>query len=386
MYLISALFTGADFDKRGVEKMALTAGIVGLPNVGKSTLFNAITQAGAESANYPFCTIDPNVGIVEVPDHRLQKLTELVNPKKTVPTTFEFTDIAGIVKGASKGEGLGNKFLSHIRQVDAICQVVRCFRDDNITHVAGKVDPIADIETINLELILADLETVDKRIDRVAKMAKQKDKQAMFEHEILVKLKETFESEKPARVLEFTEEQMKYVKQLHLLTIKPVLYVANVGEEDVADPSDNPYVEQVREYAKNEGAEVIVVCAKIESEIAELEGEEKAMFLEDLGIEESGLDQLIKASYSLLGLATYFTAGEQEVRAWTFRRGMKAPQCAGIIHSDFERGFIRAETVAYEDLVAAGSMTSAKEAGKVRLEGKEYEVQDGDVIHFRFNV
>ncbi|WP_243387214.1 redox-regulated ATPase YchF [Bacillus kexueae] len=366
--------------------MALTAGIVGLPNVGKSTLFNAITQAGAESANYPFCTIDPNVGIVEVPDHRLQKLTELVNPKKTVPTTFEFTDIAGIVKGASKGEGLGNKFLSHIRQVDAICQVVRCFRDDNITHVAGKVDPIADIETINLELILADLETVDKRIDRVAKMAKQKDKQAMFEHEILVKLKETFESEKPARVLEFTEEQMKYVKQLHLLTIKPVLYVANVGEEDVADPSDNPYVEQVREYAENEGAEVIVVCAKIESEIAELEGEEKAMFLEDLGIEESGLDQLIKASYSLLGLATYFTAGEQEVRAWTFRRGMKAPQCAGIIHSDFERGFIRAETVAYEDLVAAGSMTSAKEAGKVRLEGKEYEVQDGDVIHFRFNV
>ncbi|WP_243292730.1 redox-regulated ATPase YchF [Bacillus sp. FJAT-47783] len=366
--------------------MALTAGIVGLPNVGKSTLFNAITQAGAESANYPFCTIDPNVGIVEVPDERLQKLTELVKPKKTVPTTFEFTDIAGIVKGASKGEGLGNKFLSHIRQVDAICQVVRCFRDDNITHVAGRVDPISDIETINLELILADLETVDKRIDRVAKMAKQKDKQAMFEHEILVKLKEAFEHEKPARTLEFTEEQMKYVKQLHLLTIKPVLYVANVGEEDVADPSENPYVEQVREYAKNEGAEVIVVCAKIESEIVELEGEEKAMFLEELGIEESGLDQLIKASYSLLGLATYFTAGEQEVRAWTFRRGMKAPQCAGIIHTDFERGFIRAETVAYDDLVAAGSMSAAKEAGKVRLEGKDYDVKDGDVIHFRFNV
>ncbi len=366
--------------------MALTAGIVGLPNVGKSTLFNAITKAGALAANYPFATIDPNVGIVEVPDARLDKLTELVTPKKTVPTAFEFTDIAGIVKGASKGEGLGNKFLAHIREVDAICQVVRCFEDENITHVAGSVNPIDDIEVINLELILADMESVEKRLQRVSKMAKQKDKEALVEEPVLLKVKEALEAEKPARAADLSDDEMKVIKGLHLLTIKPMLYVANVSEDEVADPANNKYLKMVQEYAANEGSQVIVVCAKVEEEISELDDEEKAMFLEELGIKESGLDQLIRASYNLLGLATYFTAGVQEVRAWTFRKGMKAPQCAGIIHTDFERGFIRAETVSYDDLVAAGSMAAAKEAGKVRLEGKEYVVQDGDVMLFRFNV
>ncbi|GAB3797832.1 redox-regulated ATPase YchF [Virgibacillus kimchii] len=366
--------------------MALTAGIVGLPNVGKSTLFNAITQAGAEAANYPFATIDPNVGIVEVPDNRLNTLTQLVKPKKTVPTAFEFTDIAGIVKGASKGEGLGNQFLSHIRQVDAICQVVRCFQDENITHVSGKIDPIDDIEIINLELILADLETVNKRYQRVEKLARQKDKEALAEFQVLSALKEGLEAEKPVRALEFNEEQEKVVKGLHLLTSKPMLYVANVSEDEVAKPDDNAFVQKVKDYAAKEDAEVIIICAKIEEEIAELDQDEKEMYLEELGIAESGLDKLIKASYSLLGLATYFTAGEQEVRAWTFQKGTKAPQAAGIIHTDFERGFIRAETVSYDDLVDAGSMAQARENGKVRLEGKEYIVQDGDVIHFRFNV
>lgn len=366
--------------------MALTAGIVGLPNVGKSTLFNAITKAGAEAANYPFATIDPNVGMVEVPDERLLRLTELVKPKKTVPTTFEFTDIAGIVKGASKGEGLGNQFLSHIRQVDAICHVVRCFDDDNITHVEGRVDPLADIDTINLELVLADLDSITKRYTRVAKIAKTKDKDAVAELAVLDKLKPVLEEGLSARTIEFTEDEQKIVKSLFLLTAKPILYVANVSEDEVADSDNNPYVQQVRNFAANEQAEVIVVCARAEEEIAELDDEDKADFLEALGIEESGLDQLIRAAYDLLGLATYFTAGEQEVRAWTFRKGIKAPQAAGIIHTDFERGFIRAETVSFDDLNTYGNMQAAKEAGKVRLEGKEYIVQDGDVMLFRFNV
>ncbi|WP_028273481.1 redox-regulated ATPase YchF [Atopococcus tabaci] len=366
--------------------MALTAGIVGLPNVGKSTLFNAITKAGAEAANYPFATIDPNVGVVEVPDRRLDRLAELVNPKKTIPTTFEFTDIAGIVKGASKGEGLGNKFLANIRQVDAICHVVRCFDDENITHVSGRVNPVEDIETINLELSLADLESVDKRYSKTAKLAKTKDKDAVAELAVLDKIKPVLEEGKPVRSLEFTEEELPVVKSLFLLTSKPVLYVANISEEDLLSPEDNPYVQQVREIAEQEGAEVITICASIEEELAELEDEEKMAFLEDLGIEEPGLNKLIRSAYTLLGLATFFTAGEKEVRAWTFRKGMKAPQTAGVIHSDFERGFIRAETVSYEDFDKHGSFQAAREAGVYRSEGKEYVVQDGDVMLFRFNV
>ncbi|WP_426704054.1 redox-regulated ATPase YchF [Staphylococcus shinii] len=365
--------------------MALTAGIVGLPNVGKSTLFNAITKAGALAANYPFATIDPNVGIVEVPDSRLDVLTEMVEPKKTIPTTFEFTDIAGIVKGASKGEGLGNKFLSHIREVDAICQVVRAFDDDNVTHVSGRVDPIDDIEVINMELVLADLESVDKRLPKLEKMARQKDKDAVNETRILSRIKEALEEGNPVRSLEFTEEDQKYVNQAQLLTSKEMLYIANVGEDEIGD-EDNEKVKAIREYAAKEDSEVIVISAKIEEEITVLEDEDREMFLEDLGIEEPGLDRLIRTTYDLLGLATYFTAGVQEVRAWTFIKGMTAPQCAGIIHTDFERGFIRAEVTSYDDYVEFNGENGAKDAGKQRLEGKEYIMKDGDVVHFRFNV
>ncbi|WP_368863363.1 redox-regulated ATPase YchF [Staphylococcus hominis] len=365
--------------------MALTAGIVGLPNVGKSTLFNAITKAGALAANYPFATIDPNVGIVEVPDTRLNKLTEMVEPKKTIPTTFEFTDIAGIVKGASKGEGLGNKFLSHIREVDAICQVVRAFDDENVTHVAGRVNPLDDIEVINMELVLADLESVEKRLPRIEKMARQKDKTAEMEFRILSRIKEALEEGNPVRSLDFNEEDQKYVNQAQLLTSKKMLYIANVGEDEIGD-DENDKVKIIREYAAKEDSEVIVISAKIEEEIATLDDEDKEMFLEDLGIEEPGLDRLIRTTYDLLGLSTYFTAGVQEVRAWTFRQGMTAPQCAGIIHTDFERGFIRAEVTSYDDYVEHGGEQGAKEAGKQRLEGKDYIMKDGDIVHFRFNV
>ncbi|MDM7862666.1 redox-regulated ATPase YchF [Staphylococcus borealis] len=365
--------------------MALTAGIVGLPNVGKSTLFNAITKAGALAANYPFATIDPNVGIVEVPDTRLNKLTEMVEPKKTIPTTFEFTDIAGIVKGASKGEGLGNKFLSHIREVDAICQVVRAFDDENVTHVSGRVNPLDDIEVINMELVLADLESVEKRLPRIEKMARQKDKTAEMEMRILSRIKEALENGDPVRSIDFNDEDQKYVNQAQLLTSKKMLYIANVGEDEIGE-EDNDKVKAIREYAAKEDSEVIVISAKIEEEIATLDDEDRAMFLEDLGIEEPGLDVLIRTTYDLLGLSTYFTAGVQEVRAWTFRQGMTAPQCAGIIHTDFERGFIRAEVTSYDDYVEHGGEQGAKEAGKQRLEGKEYIMQDGDIVHFRFNV
>ncbi|MEB7824653.1 redox-regulated ATPase YchF [Staphylococcus chromogenes] len=365
--------------------MALTAGIVGLPNVGKSTLFNTITKAGALAANYPFATIDPNVGIVEVPDTRLTELEKIVNPKKTIPTTFEFTDIAGIVKGASKGEGLGNKFLSHIREVDAICQVVRAFDDENVTHVAGRVNPIDDIEVINMELVLADLESVEKRLPRLEKLAKQKDKTAVNEVRILTQIKEVLENGQPVRSIDFNEEDQKYVNQAQLLTAKKMLYIANVGEDEIND-AENEKVKTIREYAEQEGSEVIVISAKIEEEIATLDDEDKEMFLEDLGIEEPGLNILIRKAYELLGLATYFTAGVQEVRAWTFKEGMTAPQCAGIIHTDFERGFIRAEVTSYDDYVAYNGEQGAKEAGKMRLEGKEYIMKDGDVVHFRFNV
>lgn len=367
--------------------MGLTAGIVGLPNVGKSTLFNAITKAGALAANYPFATIDPNVGVVEVPDERLINLKNLVNPKKTIPTIFEFTDIAGIVKGASKGEGLGNKFLSHIREVDAIVQVVRAFDDENVTHVDGTVDPIRDIETINLELIFADIEVIEKRLPKIEKKALLKvDKDCVFEFGVLKEIHETLLDNKSIRTMKFNENELALIKNFNFLTQKPIIYVANIHEDEITDFDDNEYVKIIKEYAANDKAEAVVISAKIEAELSELDDEEKEIFLEDLGVTESGLDKLIKKSYTLLGLETYFTAGPQEVRAWTFKKGMKAPKCAGIIHTDFEKGFIRAETIKYKDFVEFNGEQGAKENGKARLEGKEYIVQDGDVMHFRFNV
>ena len=366
--------------------MSLTAGIVGLPNVGKSTLFNAITKQEILAANYPFATIEPNVGTVIVPDKRVEVLEKMYIPNKTIPTTFEFTDIAGLVKGASTGEGLGNKFLSHIREVDAIVEVVRCFDDKNIIHVDGKVDPIRDIEVINLELIFSDLEIIDNRINKIAKKAQtSKNKDDLIEYNLLLRIKENLEKNIPARKLDFSEEELKILSSFRLITAKPIIYVANV-DEDTIMAGENEYVKEVREYAKKENTEVVMICAKIESELAELELEEKTAFLKELGIEESGLASLIKSTYSLLGLATYFTVGPDEVRAWTFRKGMKAPACAGLIHTDFEKGFIRAEVMSYQDLIDCGNELKVKEAGKMRLEGKDYLMQDGDICHFRFNV
>lgn len=364
--------------------MGLTAGIVGLPNVGKSTLFNAITNSKVLSANYPFATIEPNVGVVEVKDERVDKIAELVKPQKKVYTTFSFTDIAGLVKGASVGEGLGNQFLSHIREVDAICQVVRCFDDPDIIHVNGKIDPIADIETINLELILSDIDQINKRIGKIKKRAELKEADALLEYNALMKILSALENENFASTVSLTDEEKLVVKPYHLLTLKPMIYVLNVSESEVA--VKNNYVKTVEEYANNKNIPCLVVSAKIEEEISNLDEETKSLFLSELGITESGLDKLVKTTYSLLGLQTYFTAGEKEVKAWTFKKGMKAPECAGIIHSDFEKGFIRAEIVSYDDYIKYGGKENARLAGKVRLEGKDYEFQDGDIALFRFNV
>ena len=366
--------------------MGLTAGIVGLPNVGKSTLFNAITKKSILAANYPFATIDPNVGVVTVPDQRLDKLNDMYHPERLIPTAYEFTDIAGLVKGASQGEGLGNKFLSHIRETDAIVEVVRCFENNDIIHVEGEIDPIRDIEIINLELILADLESIGNRIEKISKKLRaSKDKEEKIELDALEKAKEALGKNQSLRSVEFTEEERLAIKSYNFLTIKPIIYMANINEEEVST-EDNEYVKKVREYAKKENSKVIKVCAKIEEELSQLEENDKKDMLEALGIEMSGLDQLIQATYDLLGLSTYFTVGKDEVRAWTYKKGMNAKQCAGIIHTDFEKGFIRAEVISYQDLIDCGSELKVKEAGKTRLEGKDYLMQDGDICHFRFNV
>lgn len=365
--------------------ITMKMGIVGLPNVGKSTMFNAITKAGAECANYPFCTIEPNVGVVAVPDERLQKLAEIYHPQKVTPAVIEFVDIAGLVKGASHGEGLGNKFLSHIREVDSIVEVVRCFEDTNIVHVDGSIDPIRDIETINLELVFADLETIEKRIDNVKKKIKA-DKKYAQELEVLEKVKEWLSQGKPTRTMALNEEEKEILKDAFLLTMKPILYIANVSEEQLSNAENDENVKKVKEYAKQENAAVIPLCVKIEEELASLEGEDQKEMLEALGLEESGLDKVIKTSYDLLGLMSFLTAGEPEVRAWTIKKGTKAPQAAGKIHSDIERGFIRAEIISYDDLIKEGSVAAVKEKGLMRLEGKDYVMQDGDIVLFRFNV
>ena len=366
--------------------MSLTAGIVGLPNVGKSTLFNAITNQKILAENYPFATIEPNVGVVTVPDERMDKLKEMYDPERFIPTAYEFTDIAGLVKGASKGEGLGNKFLAHIRETDAIVEVVRCFDDGKIIHVEGGIDPIRDIETINLELAIADLDIINSRLERVAKKARTtKNKDDITEVEALEKSKAALLENKPLRQVEYSDDELKLLKSYSFLTLKPIIYLANIKEDELGNP-DNDYVKQVREYAEKENAKVVSLCAKVEEELSELSKEDKQEMLEGLGLDGSGLDKLITATYDILGLATYFTVGKDEVRAWTFKKGMNAKQCAGIIHTDFEKGFIRAEVMSYEDLIECGSELKVKEAGKARLEGKDYLMQDGDICHFRFNV
>ena len=371
--------------KKEVIYMSLTAGIVGLPNVGKSTLFNAITKKSILMANYPFATIDPNVGVVIVPDERIDVLKNMYNPERVIPTTYEFTDIAGLVKGASNGEGLGNKFLSHIREVDAVVEVVRCFDDENIIHVDGSVDPIRDIEVINVELVLSDLEIVTSRINRIGKKAMTtKNKDDVKEIELLERIKEALESNIPVRKLGLDEEEKKLISSFNLITLKPIIYALDVEDNDIN--TGNNYTKLVEDYAKKEGSETAIICAKLESELSELDEEDKKLFLDDLGIKESGVERLINKTYDLLGLATFFTVGKDEVRAWTFKKGSKAPECAGIIHSDFEKGFIKAEVMSYNDLVNAGSELKVRELGKARIEGKEYIMQDGDICHFRFNV